>query len=151
MIDNVPTELDWGDYQADLDQKCAHDVFAGKSNEDVRNDFYRNVIERADELRFMPKKPFQYYMIGFGEFVLRGEFADYSSADAASCFLGLVIEKLDKNPDFILPIMEDLMPAIEYVGNNQIAFYASEEIYGDFLEKAEEIVSLYRASKWPER
>ncbi len=51
----VPTEEDWGDYNSDLDQEYAHRVFAGHTNEEMQPHFRANVIERTDELRFMPE------------------------------------------------------------------------------------------------
>ena len=62
----VPTEAEWGDYEADLDQKYAHKMFAGRTNQEMLPHFRRNVIERTEELRFMPVAPFRYYMlVGF--------------------------------------------------------------------------------------
>jgi hypothetical protein len=46
---HLPTESDWGDYQDDLDTKYAHDLFAGRTNEEMQVHFRRNPIERTDE------------------------------------------------------------------------------------------------------
>ena len=91
MKTNVPTEEDWGDYQSDLDQEWAHKLFAGHTNEEMQAHFRANVIERTDELRFMPEKPFRYYMIGFRDFLKAGNFEHLEASDAASCFLNLVL------------------------------------------------------------
>lgn len=69
----VPTEADWGDYQADLDQNYAHGLFAGRTNEEMQPHFQRDVIERTDELRWMPEVPFRYYMLGFRDLVKAGK------------------------------------------------------------------------------
>jgi hypothetical protein len=143
----VPTEAEWGDYLADLDQKYAHDLFAGHTNEEMQPHFYRNVIERTDELRWMPEVPFRYYMLGFRDFVMAGKFAHIEDSDAASCFLGLVEDKLEKRPDYILPIMLELLPAIRHVGQNQASFHADENIYGKFQEKLNRIEALYSHRK----
>src|ERR1700693_1850418 len=139
----VPTEAEWGDYQADLDQEDSHDLFGGHTNEEMQPHFYRNVIERTDELRWMPIIPFRYYMLGFRDFVMAGNFDGLRSSDAASCFLGLVEEKLEKQHEFILPIMSELLPAVRHVGRNQSAFNADEDIYGSFQEKLKRIEALY--------
>jgi hypothetical protein len=128
----VPTEKDWGDYHSDLDQQYAYRLFAGHTNEEMQPHFRANVIERTDELRFMPEIPFRYYMIGFRDFVMAGDF-EYEGADAASCFLRLVLEKLEREPACIRPIMPQLLEAVEYVARNQSAFNADTDIYGDFL------------------
>jgi hypothetical protein len=134
----IPSESDWENYKDDIDASYAHDLFIGKTNEEMQVHFRRCVIERADELRWMPKIPFRYYMLGFRDFVMSGNYDDWG-ADVASCFIGLVEEKLAKEPDFILPIMPQLMPAIEYVANNQKKFGATEKIYGNFMEKFKRI------------
>ncbi len=138
----VPTEAQWENYKNDLDACYAHSIFAGKSNDDVQIVFEQNVIERTDELRWMPRVPFQYYMLGFKQFIeTRAEHCDDRS-DAASCFIRLVAEKLDNTPDFIAPILDRLMPTVEYVVLNQDRFDADISIYGNFFEIYENILKL---------
>ena len=160
MAPLVPTEEDWGNWSSgDLDVAYAHKIFAGKTNLEVQPDFYRCVIERTDELRWMPKVPFQYYILGFRDFVISGKFASYDSSDAASCFLGLIEEKLQTQPDYVVPVMQELIPAVEYVAEHQEQYAADAGIYGNFMEKRKSIESLYRTymlniaferdEKWP--
>jgi hypothetical protein len=138
----IPTEADWGDYEADLDQKHAHDLFAGHTNQEMLPHFQRNVVERTDELRWMPEAPFRYYMIGFRDFLMRGKIESAWAADAASCFLGLALEKLKKQPTYILPIMPELLPALRHVAQNQATYGAAPDIYGNFQEKLARIEAL---------
>ena len=140
---SVPTEKDWGDYKTDLDQKHAHSVFAGRTNQEMQPFFRRNPIEMTSELRWMPEVPFRYYMLGFRDFVMAKQFDFLDSADAASCFLGLVLEKLEKQSRHIVPIMPELLPAVEHLARNQAVFEAESSIYGDFLEKLSRIQALY--------
>ena len=141
----VPTEADWGDYQADLDQSSAHELFAGRSNQEMIPYFHRNVIERADELRYTPEIPFRYYVLGFRDFVMAGEFEELEAANAANCFLGLVLEKLEKEPQAIQPVMPQLLPAVRHVAANQASFDANESFYGSFQEKLARIEALNEA------
>jgi hypothetical protein len=104
--------------------------------------FRRNPVALTDELRSMPEMPFRYYMLGFRDFVVARDFDD-SGSDAASCFLGLIIEKLENHPRHIMPIMPDLLSAIEYVARNQSAYHAGEHIYGNFMEHWKRIQTLY--------
>src|SRR5208283_1793857 len=103
----------------DLDQEHAHSVFAGRTNQEAQPFFRRNPIEATDELRWMPAIPFRYYMLAFRDFIMAGQFDFSYAADAASCFIGLVMQKLEKQPAHIVPIMAELIPAIEYVARNQ--------------------------------
>jgi hypothetical protein len=141
----VPTEEDWGDYRSNLDCKSAHDLFAGHTNEQMRPYFRQNPLERAAELRFMPVVPFRYYMLGFRDCLMDGDFEFLDASNAASCFLGLIIEKLKKQPQVIIPIMPGLLPAVEHVASNQAQYEAEESIYGNFLEKWDQIRSLSAA------
>jgi hypothetical protein len=138
----VPTEAEWGDDQGDLDQTHTHMLFAGRTNQEMLRHFRRNVIERTDEIRWMPESPFRYYMLGFRDFVMSDDFGELGPADAASCFLRLILEKLEKQPEYILPIIPHLLPAIRYVATNQESFHASESAYGSFQEKLERIEAL---------
>lgn len=110
---SVPSEEDWGDYKADLDQKHAHSVFTGRTNVEMQPFFRLNPIERTEELRWMPEVPFRFYMLGFRDFVMGKNFGFLNASDSASCFLDLVLEKLDKNPQQIIPIISDLLPSLE--------------------------------------
>jgi hypothetical protein len=139
---NVPTEADWGNYEDDLDQKQAHDLFGGRTNHEMLPHFQRNVIERTDELRFMPEVPFRYYMLGFRDFLIGGEVEPLWVPDAASCFIGLVLEKLKKRPTHILPIMFELVPTLRLIAQDQDLWHAKKEIYGDFKEKLAQIEAL---------
>lgn len=140
---SMPTEEDWGNYKSDLDQNHAHSVFAGRTNQEMQPFFRRNPVESTDELRWMPEVPFRYYMLGFRDFVMAKKFEFLSGSDAASCFLGLVREKLEKHAQQVVPIMPELLPAVEYVARNQSLFDAQESIYGNFLETLARIQTLY--------
>ena len=141
----VPTEQDWGNYRDDLDQNDAHQKFAGKTNEEMQKHFRNNAIATTNDLRWMPRIPFQYYMMGFRDYIASGNFESTWASDSASCFLRLVQEKLENHPDHILAIMPELLPTIEFVANNQTRFDADESIYGNFLEKLKHIQTLYAA------
>jgi hypothetical protein len=104
--------------------------------------FRRNVIEMADELRWMPEVPFRYYMSGFRDFVLARDFASLEASDAANCFLELVLEKLERQAPHIFQMMPVLLPTVEFVARNQSLFEADEKIYGNFLEKLDKIKKL---------
>ncbi len=138
----VPTEEDWGDYRADLDQEWAHRQFAGRTNPDMLPEFDRDVLARSEDLHWMPKIPFRYYMLGFRDYVSAGRFVQSFASDAASCFLRLVLVLLETEPAKIVPMMPELLPTLRYVGGNQALFDAKEDIYGSFRELLARIESL---------
>ncbi len=131
---DIPTEKEWENYKDDLDAKYAHGIFYGKSNDGVQKHFKRSVIERASELSFMPIKPFQYYVLGFKQFIEQGDFDKYEASDAASCFIRLIEDMLTKKPAYVKPVIKELLPTLKYVAENQSSFDASQEIYGDFKD-----------------
>jgi hypothetical protein len=144
----MPTEQDWGEFDADLDQQYAHQIFSGKCIEEAIPLFERNVIERCSELQFMPLIPFQYYMFALRDYVMSDRvLISEMSSDAASCFLGLVLLKLNEEPASIFPIMEDMIPAVQYVASNQEIFDADIDIYGNFAEKLIDIKKKYEEIK----
>ena len=102
------------------------------------------MIERCGELRFMSVVPFRYYVLALRDYVLLPCVLDNDMApDAANCFLELVMEKLTSSPHAICPIMDEILPAAEYVAANQVLFDADVAIYGSFAEKLAEIRGLY--------
>lgn len=143
----IPIEADWGNYSADLDQNWAHQHYYGKTNDEMQKYFHNSPIEGASDLRFMPEIPFRYYMLGYRDFVMSGNIEVCTDASAADCFLSLVRDKLEKDPRYIVPIMPELISAVEHVANNQDAFNADQEIYGDFLKTLARIKELYADAK----
>lgn len=127
VVLKVPSEQDWGDYNSDLDQEYAHKTFAGMPLDGAVHLFARNVIERTSDLQFMPLIPFQYYIFAFRDYVLsKDALLNDLPSDTASCFLGLILLKLRESPSSIVPVMEELIPAIEYVATNQALFDAEK-------------------------
>jgi hypothetical protein len=107
--------------------------------------FFENPIEKTEDLRWMPRVPFQYYMIGFRDALVSPGWEPCNDSDAASCFLRLVLEKLERQPSHILAIMPELLPTVEFVAQNQLKFDADEKIYGSFLDLLEQIRVLYHS------
>lgn len=138
----IPTEKDWVGYEEDLDARYAYKIFFGKTNEEMQPAFKNNVIERVDEIRFMPRDVFQYYIFGLRDYVMRRDFGFYDSSDAASCFISLVLEKLRKDPESIQPVVSELLPDLEFVAQNQELYEADEDIYGDFEAMYQDIIRL---------
>ncbi len=143
MNDFIPEGKDWGDCEDDLDQKFARDLYLGKSNEEMEERFLSGPIEVASELQFMPRIPFQYYMIGFRDSVLSLKHNEFDISTSASSFLNLVRYKLKNDRGDILPIMDTLKTAIDYIAENQSKYDADIDIYGDFNEVKTEIESLW--------
>lgn len=130
----IPTDQDWENYKSDLDAKYAHGIYFGKTNSEMLPLYKDHVLSRSEDINWMPKKPFQYYILGFRDYVIARNFCFYECSDAASSFLLLILNKLEKQPDFILPIYSELASAIEFIAKNQSLYEADLEIYGDFLE-----------------
>ena len=54
-------------------------------------------------------------------------------------------QKLKTEIDWIAPIMNDLLPAIEFVAMNQEKYEADRDINGDFRDQLARIKSFWRA------
>lgn len=140
----IPRQEHWGNLPADdLDVLAAYKDFFGKTNQEMEQSFANCVIEMADSLRWMPPVPFRYYLKGFADFILGSKFHESDAPDAASSFLRLIEEKVRRQPDFIAPIMEEILPVVAHLANNQSAFQADPDIYGDFSEKGRIIEELW--------
>lgn len=131
----VPLEEDWGNYSDNLDIASAHEVFAGRTNDEMQQEFKKNVLERVADLRCMPLVPFQYYIFGLKQYIDSGDFGDFDKPDAASSFIGLVEKKLKAQPNYVVPMLQDLISTIQYIGDNQESFEADIDIYGNLKDK----------------
>ena len=88
----IPGSADWLGYESDLDVRHAHEILFGKSTGEVQK-YFGGVqsIARADELLFMPRRAFQYYVFAFAEFVLSPD--GVGDPDSASPFLRLLVSR----------------------------------------------------------
>ncbi len=136
----IPNEQDWENWQDDLDTKYAHNLLAGKTIQNVVDLFLENPIERMDELIWVPKSVFQYYIYGFVKAVHSKEAA--GNSELASAFLNLLIAKEKQTKGSVAEIFNELMPTIKFVADNQNYFDASIEIFGAFTELESELIKL---------
>ena len=140
----VPGKKEWAGFEDDLDVRAAHRLMYGKRADEVLKQFEGgHAISRADELLFMPRRAFQYYVFSFMEY-LHSERAKGDS-DAASPFLGLLVAREERDPGSVAAIYEQLRETIDYVAENQAYFEADPEIYGSFSTRREEISKLVHA------
>ena len=151
MIDRIPAEKDWDQYKSE-DLKDDIDVmefehskkrFLGKSNDEILSWFEDGgSIGTGEDIENMTRVPFRYYIFGYQKYILSEVPLKIEDSDAASCYLNLFLTVLQKNPEYLRPIMQELYPSIEYVAENQMKFDATIDIYGDFKEKLEKIRQL---------
>jgi hypothetical protein len=130
---NIPTEKDWLDWPEDaprpldLDEAYARQQFAGKSFEEALELFRsRHVLMCSEDVSDMPPVPFRYYLLVFKAYVLELGKREVEERDllddpwaAASSFLNLIETKLRSEINFIAPIMDDLLPAVEFIAMNR--------------------------------
>lgn len=129
----IPGENDWIGYESDLDVKYAHRLMYGKSNEEIQHLFGgAQSIDRADELLFMPRHAFQYYVFAFAQYLMSSEAR--GNPDAASPFLRLLIAREERDPSSVSMIYRKLQLIVDYVATHQEWFDADPDIYGSFLE-----------------
>jgi hypothetical protein len=153
MSNDIPSQNQWGPVNDwDLDLRDAFERFAGKSLQEVLPYFYDAVLLATENLRFMPSIPFRYYIFAFQKFllsddVLNDDTGRIDTADAASAFLHLLHDKLVDSPKDLLPIIDQLMPTVEYVATHQNQYQAPGEIYGSFSSLVSEIKQLYASQQ----
>ena len=137
----IPDDEEWAGYKNDLDASYAHDLWFGRSLDDMQKDFPGGrSIERGDELLFMPRRAFQFYVFAFAQYVMSD--AAIGDADAASSFLGFLKAREKRDPGSVATIYDRLQPTIEFVAESQTRFSAGHDVYGVFREKAAALAAL---------
>ncbi len=138
-FDNIPSDKEWGKISnSDLDLKYVYKKFLGKTNLEMQR-IYNGVvaIEYVDALRWMPPIPFYYYIHGFINYIINEHYQDIDSYDAAYSFFCFIKERLEKNPNSLIPIKDKVLTTINFIMNNQSAFCI--DVYDD----QNEFASLY--------
>lgn len=138
----IPTDSQWGDLSGDFDAQDAFRVFYGLSNEETLALYKRDVLARVQDLRFMPRIPFQYYIQGFAEFVLSGDYGESHSSEVADGYLSVLLSRAMSDSEVLFLIWDRVFPAIEYVVKNQGLLGADKSVFGDFSETQKKIQDL---------
>jgi hypothetical protein len=136
----IPGAEEWAE-QKDVDARNVHAFWYGKSLDDVQ-EFFRGSqsIQRSDELLFMPRRAFQFYIFAFTQYVMSE--AAVGDSDAAGSFLRVLIAREKGDPGSVAQIYDQLQATLEFVAESQARFDADHNIYGDFREKAAELAKL---------
>jgi hypothetical protein len=134
----IPGVMEWSGYETDLGVRDAYRMMFRKSIEEVQG-YFGDVhsISRADELLFMPRGAFQYYVLAFAEF-LKSDRAQGDS-DSASSFIRLLLAREKRDPGSVAAIYDELAQVVGLVAENQAYFEAKVDIYGVFSELAAEL------------
>ena len=144
MTDKTPDLQDWQGYEDDIDSRYAFEIFFGKTLAELQPLIRRNVIERTDELRFMPLKAFQYYIFALRDYIVNKHYRADDGDCAVDCYFSLVQEKLDTAPEAILPVMEQLLPSLQFIADNVAAYQIDEDIYGFIPQRLQILLQRYR-------
>lgn len=142
-MQDIPKESDWGDYRSGRDSICAYRAYFGKSNSDMQQGFYNCVIERFDELKYVPLSVFEYYIIGARDYILKNNFPSFEAADAVCCFISLVQFWIEKSPDFMAKIKSEVCPVLTMILNYQDKYDVNPEIYGVLRQEYSVVVDFY--------
>jgi hypothetical protein len=138
---DIPGAEEWTRQNDDVDARNVHAFWFGKSLDEVQPHFAGGQsIQRGDELLFMPRRAFQFYIFAFAQYVMSD--AAIGDADGASAFLRFLAARETEDPGSVSQIYEQLQPTIEFVAESQARFAAAHGVYGDFHEKAAELARL---------
>jgi hypothetical protein len=144
----IPGDVEWAGYKDDIDASHAHSFWFGKSLDEMQAHFPGGrSIERGDELLFMPRLAFQFYVFAFAQYVMSD--IAIGDPDGASCFLNYLIAREKRDPGSVTQIYARLEPTIDFVASSQARFDASHDNYGDFIEKAAELKKICGATHSP--
>ncbi|WP_425146508.1 hypothetical protein [Deinococcus sp.] len=150
---SVPTAEDWlpdlpGGH---LYHDHARRVYFGKGPEEMLTLLESSVPEAIiDSIGHMPDRPFQYYLLLLADYAVSpGLLADASSSRRASVaeeFFALVERTVKIWPDRILPIMPDLLAAIDFIGGHQKKY--TQLRYGElYAKRRRHIYALVQAAQ----
>jgi hypothetical protein len=137
---NIPGADEWA-VNNDVDARNVHAAWFGKSLEDVQKFFARGQsAQRGDELLFMPRRAFQFYIFAFAQYVMSE--AAVGDANGASSFLKVLVSRESGDPGSVAQIYEQLQTTLEFVAESQSRFGAEHATHGDFRSKAAELAKL---------
>ena len=117
-----------------MDTEVAYEHFAGKSLEQSVRLFEVNAIVHQEDVMFMPRACFSFYVKAYVAYLLSE--ASKGDSDAANCFFGLVdFRSAEIRLDSSTRSM--IVHALRYLAERQDWFGAEVSIYGNFEERAQ--------------
>lgn len=138
----IPAREDWGDFTGDFDVADAYQSFFGRSNSDMQRYFVQDFMMRAQDIRFMPSRPFMYYILGFTDFLLNGSY-EGEEADVGNCYLDIVESRMHADIAVLVPVADTVPMGLKFIADNPERFGGYPEIYGEFsgrLSRIEKII-----------
>lgn len=141
---DIPSREDWGDFTGDFDAADAFTAFFGKSNRQMQSEFAKNALMRAQDIRFMPGRPFSYYIKGLADFVRFGKH-DADAPDIANSFISVIQDRVAADPLVLNPALSDINDALDFIASNNERFGRVPELYDDLSELAKHIKSLIQS------
>ncbi|MBO9489439.1 hypothetical protein J7384_03595 [Endozoicomonas sp. G2_1] len=120
-----------------LDLVYAQKIFYQQDSKTIHASFARSVIERADELRFMPDNLFNHYGHYFTDYVVSFDYPEFDGDMVADCFLNLLSEKFSNNSVISAGLLQKVEQVLHFFAENISFFQGERDIYGDLSERLE--------------
>lgn len=147
FMNSIPNANDWLPVgpESELDDGYAYKNFFGRSLQQAVNQFEENAIFYQEDLMYMPKVPFLFYLQAYIKY-LRSE-KSVGDSDGASCFLGLIEFKVKEDWNDFDGRFQNYISDINFVADNQEKYDADIDIYGSFTIKRETILKIVAQQK----
>jgi len=131
----IPTEDDWKSEPWCLDIQYAYKHFFGKSLVEAFALFVENSLYYEEDVMFMPKVCFRYYLHAYMSYLL----SPSSSCDSggACSFFGLVECRLVDIQSSDSGLVGRVLEVLHRLRENQEFYGADKKIYGSFTKKAD--------------
>lgn len=142
MNGRIPSDEDWGDFERNHDIAHAYRFFSGRDNKEVQEEFRKNALMRCFDIGYMPIIPFRYYLLGLRDFIISEADGYFEKSTAVDCFVGLIENKLCISPEYICPIWNELVNAVEIILSGQENFDMDIDIYGDSQARLKKMLNM---------
>ena len=127
----IPSEADWGETKGDFDANDAKMAFLGRSNAEMQPEFKKQFMLRAQDLNWMPRVPFHYYMHGFTEYLISEDYEYDDWDDVVSGFyMDIVERRLSNDVLAIIPIADVVLNGLEFIRRSINNFDWDPEFHG---------------------
>lgn len=144
----IPSEADWGETKGDFDANDAKIAFLGRSNAEMQPEFKNQFMMRAQDMNWMPRVPFHYYMHGFTEHLMSEDYEEDDWGDLVSSFYMVVVERrLSDDVLAIIPVADVVLDGLEFIKRNVNNFDWGPEFHGsadDVNDRIDHIVDRIR-------
>lgn len=137
---SIPPSIElWGEVEADQDLMSVKEIFLGRTNVEIAPLLAKAYIVHCMDLAIMPDAVFDYYSLGFANFILNEVQDDERFGVFFGALLDSMFAKGRNSPQFIRDFWRKFNPMLERLLDKLVTAQMNQDTKGELLDEIAKI------------